>query len=221
MHTEYVLISNSFYKKALIRFLYVPESGVGVLLAKLNSAVRLNGPGSLRAVWIFFLSLYNAHIYILGGGEKALWLWVTVCVRLALYSSVLRAKRDLTQKSPTVMLWAQLVASSFSQILTPQDRQPAHISWLTSSVDSSFLLSRQVSHSPLPSAFPVPTALSLSRGFSGSRFISRDGSVSPHRCKIKCDPCSHAGFAPSSWPGFRLPQQLSSRDTDNQPGAVS
>lgn len=63
MHTEYALISNSFYKKALICFLYVPESGVGVLLAKLNSAVRLNGPGSLQAVWIFS-SLYIMPISI-------------------------------------------------------------------------------------------------------------------------------------------------------------
>ena len=48
------------------------DGGAGVLLAKLNGAIRLNGPGSLRAVWTFFLSLYSAYIYILEGGEKAL-----------------------------------------------------------------------------------------------------------------------------------------------------
>lgn len=72
MHTKYVFISNSFYEKVLTCYLCVYGLGAGVLLAKPNSTIKLNGPGSLRAVWIFFLSLYSAYIYILEGGEKVL-----------------------------------------------------------------------------------------------------------------------------------------------------
>lgn len=130
----------------------------------LNSTVRLNGPGSLRAAWVFFI-IVPTYISILEGGEKAVWPWVTICVRLALYSLVLGEKK---KKS-----WARIIKLSgsrsagtrlFLSDLTKPGTRPAHTTCLISTLDLSCLpfpqtgkpWSSALFHSlfPLPSAYP-------------------------------------------------------------------
>lgn len=117
----------------------------------LNSTVRLNGPGSLRAAWVFFI-IVPTYISILEGGEKAVWPWVTICVRLVLYSLVLGEKKKRADpESSNCQAPAQLGPGCFSQISQSQEHDlPTLPVWSPQWTSPAFLFPRQASLGPLP-----------------------------------------------------------------------
>lgn len=165
----------------------------------------------------FFFIIVPTYISILEGGEKAVWPWVTICVRLALYSLVLGEKKKRADpESSNCQAPAQLGPGCFSQISQSQEHDlPTLPVWSPQWTSPAFLFPRQASLGPLPFSILCSHCPRPIQGLCWHQIYFQRRPASALRCKVAVTQVlTQRLLFPGDLDGVS-PQHLSSWDPDS------